>query len=275
MANAYTAGDVLPFGINVYDASGSLANAGTVTLNVTKPDGTVDGPYTVTPTSTGVYAYNYTTSTTAPGRYLGNWQATGTNLGGEPQAFTILPATPVVTLGEMKRHIGISAATADDDELAVFIASAIPIVEQVVGPITPQTFTQTFDGGHPAVRLFYPPSSVTSVKEFGRTLVEGTDYTVDYTNGVIRRGTTYFLYSFFYGSLNVSVTYVAGPTVVPTNVQFMVKETVKYLWRQVHGGPNSFQDGYVSAAATSGVSEAFMARLRLLAGKSVSGPSVV
>ena len=275
MANAYTAGDVLPFGVNVYDSTGTLANAGTVTLSVTKPDGTVDGPYTVTPSPTGTYAYNYTSSLTSPGRYLGNWQATGTNLGGEPQAFLTLPATPVVTLGEMKRHLGISAATADDDELSVFIASAIPIVETIAGPITPQTFTQTFDGGHPSVRLFYPPSSVTSVKEFGRTLVEGVDYTVDYTNGFIRRGTTYFLYTFFYGSLNVSVTYVAGPTTVPTNVQMAVKVLVKYMWRQVHGGPNSFQDGYTSAAATSGVSEAMMQRLRLILGKSVAGPSVV
>jgi hypothetical protein len=275
MANAYTAGDVLPFAVNVYDSTGVLANATSVTLTITKPDGTTDGPFTITPTSTGVYSYPYTSSLTLNGRYVGNWQASGTNLGGEPQAFLTLPSVPVLTVGEAKKHIGMSASTADDDELSVFIAVAIPIVEQVVGPITPTTFTQTFDGGRPSVRLNYVPTSITSVKEFGRTLTENVEYVVDWPNGVIRRGTTYFTYTFFYGSQNVSVTYIAGPTVIPANVQFMVKETVKYLWQQVKGGPSSFQEGFASAASTAGVSAAFMARLRLLAGKSVNGPSVL
>jgi hypothetical protein len=272
MAQAYTAGDSVPFAVNVYDATQTLSNATSMTLTVTLPDSTTAGPYTVTPTTTGVYSYNYVT--TLPGRYLGQWTASGTNAGGEPQAFYVFPANPVVTLGEIKQHLSITS-TADDDELIAFIAAAIPIVESIAGPITPQTYTLTLNGGRQKIALPYIPTTITSITETGLTLIENQDFVVDYTNGIISRGTTTWKRLFRNGQSNIVITYTTGPSNVTANVQMAVKELVRYMWRQVHGGNASFQDGYVSQAAVSGVSQAMMDRIRMILGKTVIGPSVV
>ena len=271
MARAYTVGDQLPFAANIYDSSGNLADGSSVTLTLIAPDGTTTTP-SVTHVSTGVYTCTATAS--MAGRYLGQWSSSGANAGGEPQAFWVLPATPIVTVAEFKRHLGV-VLTEDDDELSIFIAAAIPIVESVAGPLTSQTITETFDGGRHEVRLRYLPTAVTSVTEFGRTLTANTEYIVNTDYGFVRRGTTYFNLAFFDGSQNITVTYTTGPTVVAANAQMAVKEMAKYLWRQVKTDPNTFQDGFLPQASVSGVSEAMMKRIRLLLGKSTIGPSVV
>lgn len=272
MAQAYTAGDALPFAVNVYDASNALSNAGTMTLMITLPDSTTAGPFTVSPTTTGVYSYNYTS--TLPGRYLGQWSASGSNAGGEPQAFYVFPSNPVITVGEIKQHLSITSS-ADDDELIAFIAAAIPIVESIAGPITPTTYTLTVNGGRQKIALPYIPTSITSITETGLPLVENQDYVVDYTNGIISRGTTTWKRLFRNGQSNIVITYTTGPANVSANVQMAVKELVRYMWRQVHGGQGSFQDGFISQAAVSGVSQAMMDRIKMILGKTIVGPSVM
>ena len=272
MAQAYTAGDLLPFAVNLKDSSGTLANASSMSLTITLPDSSTVGPVTISPVTTGAYQYFYVS--TLPGRYLGQWTASGANAGSEPQAFYVFPANPVVTLGEIKQHLSITSS-ADDDELEAFIAAAIPIVESIAGPITPQTYTLTLNGGRQKIALPYIPTTITSITETGLTLVENQDFVVDYTNGIISRGTTTWKRLFRNGQSNIVITYTTGPSNVSANVQMAVKELVRYMWRQVHGGQASFQDGYISQAAVSGVSQAMMDRIRMILGKTVIGPSVV
>jgi hypothetical protein len=146
VARAYSVGDQIPFAIQIYDTTNALANATTVTITITQPDGTTAGPFTVSPTTTGSYQYTFTA--TQSGRHLGAWSASGLNAGGEPQAFYVQPSQPLLTIGEAKAHLSITTSS-DDDEVAAFIASSIPILESIAGPITPRVITgETHDGGH-------------------------------------------------------------------------------------------------------------------------------
>lgn len=287
MANAYTVGDLLPFSLNIYNANGVLADGTNVSLTVILPDGTTAGPFAVSSTPTGVYNYVY--ATTMPGRHLGEWTSTGTNAGGEPQSFTVLPVAPLVTLGEVKAHLSI-ATSGDDDELAAFIAASVPILEGIAGPITPRTVVgETHDAGSQHIWTdFSPIISVSSLTEMvgfvqftltAQTIGGGGDnygYTIDDAREgrITRRGVGNIAYPFGLiqdarqttGIGSVLISYVAGRAQPSENIRMALKELLKYQWRQTHGGPSSFQEGFVSQAAVSGVSDAMMQRLRLILG---------
>ena len=293
MANAYTLGDTLPFAINIYDATGTLADATTVTLTVLQPDGTSAGPYTVTHSSTGVYAYSFTT--TQAGRHLGQWSASGSNAGGEPQTFQVLPVAPLLTIGEMKAHLSLESS-GDDDEINAFLAAAVPILEGIAGPIYPRVITsEAHDAGTIQIWTdFAPIISVSSLTEMwgltqytlsAQPVGSSTNmwgYTIDdpREGRITRRGTASIAVPFgaaasTWGSIatgTVQISYTAGRANPSENIRFACKELVKYLWRQVHGGPSSFQDGFVSAASVSGVSDAMMQRLRLILGPEAVRP---
>jgi hypothetical protein len=285
-------GDALPFGVNIYDATGSLSNGGTVTLTVIQPDGTTAGPFTVTSSTVGVYSYTFTT--TMSGRHLGEWTSTTTNAGGEPQAFQVLPIAPVLTVGEFKAHASITG-TADDAEIAAFIASATAILEGLCGPIYPRVITgEAHNAGARQIWTdFAPIISVSTLTEmWGLTQYTLTaqpvgsstnmfGYTIDdYREGrITRRGTASISVPFGYASGTgssistgtVQISYTAGRANPSANVQLALKELTRYLWQQVKGGPSSFQEGY-SAASSSGLSAAMRSRLLLILGPEASRP---
>ena len=293
MARAYSVGDLIPFAIQIYDASNTLANAGTVTLTVLQPDGTTAGPFTVSPTITGSYQYLFVS--TQAGRHLGEWSATGSNAGGEPQAFYVQPVAPLITVGEIRSHLSIQT-TNDDDELASFISASIPILEGICGPIYPRVITgESHDGGQ--VHLFTdfaPIISVSSLTEMvgytqftltNQNIGSATDnygYTVDDAREgrITRRGVGSVAIPFGFGVHagtntirgSVLITYTAGRANPSENVRLAAKELIRYLWRQVHGNPQSFTDGYVSAAATTGVSQAMIERLKMILGPETLRP---
>ena len=266
MGNAYTAGDPITFAIQTLSSAGALANTTSVSLVVVKPDGTATGTLTPSNSSTGVYEYTYTTDAALPGRYLAKWTASGTIAGGEPQAFWVMPADPILTVTEAKRHLGI-IGTDDDDEIARYILSSIPIVEGLARhALTAATYTYKADGGHSAVVLPRFAESVTTVAEDGVALAAG-NYEYDDATAIVYRkfgANTYGRFSA--GRRGVAVTYTVGSAYQPANVQMAVAETVKYLWRQTKGGAESFQDGYLSQAAVSGVSAALRERIRNILG---------
>lgn len=292
MSNAYTVGDVIPFAIQVLDSTGALSNTTSASITITLPDGTTAGPFSGTNPSTGVYQYNYTT--TQAGRHVALWTTTGTIAGGEPQSATVLAANPVLTVTEVKNHLGIIGTT-DDDEIAAFILSAIPILEGICGPITPRVITgEQHDAGTRSIWTdFAPIASVQSVKEMvGTTQFTLTEQAVgaatsnygfsidDAREGrITRRGIGSVAFTFGLvgpssstATASVIVNYTAGRQQPSENIRFALKELLKYLWRQTKSGPESFQEGYLSQAAVSGVSEAMMTRLRLLLGPEAVRP---
>ena len=295
MALSYDLGDVVPLAVAVTDATGVAANATTVTLTIVQPDGTTAGP--VTPTNPATGSYPYTVTPTQVGHHTYRFLATGSNASNYPGAFIVLPSvSPVVTLDEIKAHLSL-VGNSDDAELAAFLAMSIPVVESIVGPIVARTIIgETHDAGSLQITTNYRPIiSVESITEMvgiqQKTLtlqpvgsaVDNYGYSIDsYARGLItRRGTGSLAYNFGlighgsgFGIGSVLISYTAGRANLPENIRFMVKELVKYSWRQVKGGSATFQDGGFSSAATSGISEAMMARLRFLAGDEAKIPGI-
>ncbi len=287
-------GDVLPFAVLITDSSGTPANATTVTLTIVLPDGGTAGPFTVTGTA-GSYSYPYATSAASglSGRYLGKWVAIGANASAREQAFDVAGGTPILTVEEMRTHIAtlapVGLPSIDDSELQIFIDSAIPVVENRAGILTPRTIvSEAHDAGSPILLTdFTPILSVQSITErvgtTTRTLtlqpvgasVDSYGYSIDdpRVGRITRRGTGSSALPFGMAAGrgpasfdSVLVSYTVGVNVTRANVQFAVKELVRYMWRQVKGGTGSYQDAQLPAAATSGVSEAMIKRIDFLLG---------
>lgn len=236
---SYALGQPVPLTIDVTDANGVPGDATTVTLTVTRPDGTDDVLTTtgggVTHPSTGRYAVDYVPL--SAGLYGVRWAATGTNASAPPvDGFYVLPTalTPLVSLAEAREHLNLTETTRDF-QVAGFIQVASGLAEKYTGRIwRRQTLTTTRDGGLDLVRLNPPVLSVTTVVEDGSSL-SADSYVLD-----AGRGWLYRAGSSRWSSLapqNVVVTYVAGPTdgLVPEFVRQGVLLQVQHLWETQRG----------------------------------------
>jgi hypothetical protein len=257
MAN--TLGDILGFSAQVKDAAGVLANAGTMTLTVIRPDGTAEpgSPFNVTPISTGLYEKDITS--TQAGRYHAYWQATGANAGAHTQVFTVGETADraIVSLAGVKKHLNIPAATiTHDDELEWMIGAATGIVENHpdvgVGAVVRRTISgerQHHEYGRAAVWLNNPPViSVTTVAPVatGGTAVTVADLDVD-PSGEIRYKDGYTRFP----AGTYQWTYVVGRTVIPDEITGAALILVKGMWDTQRGAgvQSSFQGGMDVAEA--------------------------
>lgn len=231
---AYDLGDVVTISVNVKDSTGTLANAGAITLTITLPDGTTTTPSTAN-SSTGVYTATYTP--TQVGRHGVRWVATGANAGAYTDVFDVLdPALlPIVSLADTKAHLNITTST-DDEELRRTIAVASEAAESYCNRVfRRQTVTEYHDGGKQAVLLRQAPVlSITTVVENGTTLTS-TDYTADLNAGLVYRGSAAAPWQWYYGIQVVVITYVAGYTDPPQAAQQAVLELTRHLWQTQRG----------------------------------------
>lgn len=245
----YALGQPVPLTIQVVDATGVAADATTVTLTVTRPDGTLDVLTTtggqVTHSGVGLYQVDYVPL--AAGLYGVRWVATGTNASAPPvDGFYVEPnaLTPLVFLAEAREHLSLTS-TERDVQLAGFIQVASGLAERYTGRIwRRQTLTGTFDGGLDLVRLKPPVLSVTSVTEDGSALSAGS-YVLDAARGWLYRSGVSRWSSL--APQNVGVTWIAGPAdgLVPEHIRQGVLVQVQHLWETQRGaaparrGPDS------------------------------------
>lgn len=226
-------GDVVALSVNVRDSSGALADATTVTLTVTLPDGTADEVGTITSTTPGVYEYDYLT--TQVGRHVVRWVATGVNASVFVDVFNVEAADPgfLVGLSEVKEHLG-RTDTDDDEELRRVLAAATGVVEGLIGPVARRTVTETHYGAStPLVLRYAPVLSVTSMSDtYGSTYVS-TDWDLHSASGLLR---TAYGGSFSRWSGDVTVTYVVGRSEVPPAVRLATLELVRHMWESQSGG---------------------------------------
>lgn len=232
---ALTVGDVLAFSATVKDAAGALANAGTMTLTVTLPNGTpaVGSPFTVTPTSTGIYDKDVTT--TLAGRYVGYWLATGVNSGAHTQVFDVRSSvdTALMSLDDAKDHLNIPlATTTHDEELQGWLESITRLVEHKAGQVVVATVADERHDAGRSLWLHRPPViSLTSVVPW---LTTGTTYAVAdlrvSPSGRVERKDGQ---PFTGGPL--AVTYIAGRQVVPANIRDAAKVILKGMWETQRG----------------------------------------
>lgn len=172
-------GDAAPISTRVVDPDGVLTNA-TVTVAVTKPDGTAGSATGPTNLSTGVYRSLVTVDQAGLWRYTFTWA--GAVVGVDAGEFTAV--TPgrvlVASFDEFKKHLNRTDLT-DDAELRTYLESATDWVESAIGgPVSAQTFTERrFISGDTLAPRRQPLVSVTSITpEFG-TALTSTSYTAD------------------------------------------------------------------------------------------------
>lgn len=231
----YDLGDVVALGIELRDGDGTLANATAVTATFTLPDGTTSTGSVLNP-STGSYTVDWTP--TMAGRHTVRWVATGSNAAAYTDTFDVRDTSdvPVVSVAEAKRHLNITVTTYDD-ELRRFLDVATDLCENYAGrALRRRSITETHDGGKPSVLLRWSPVlSVTTATDDGTAV---TDYLIEPESGVLWRDEDASI-DWVGAKRGVSITYVAGYTSPPADVQQAVLEALRHLWTTQRGAMNA------------------------------------
>jgi hypothetical protein len=132
----YNLGQAVKLSTAVTDASGAATDA-TVTLTVTKPDGTTSTPSVTHDGSTGSGLYEATFTVDQTGTWWWRWDASGTVLDNDRGQLTVGDPKPLVyaTLAQLRNRIRATnpADTGDDDELADALDAASRDVEDDTG----------------------------------------------------------------------------------------------------------------------------------------------
>lgn len=235
---SYALGDTVPLTTLTTDSAGDPANADTVVLTITLPDGSTSTP-TVTnpPATTGTYTYTYTP--TLAGHHGVRWVFTGANAQAPAiDSFYVdrSDLAPLVSLAEVREQCR-AATTTDDARLLSYALIASRICEDLTKIYRRQTFSETFDGGVSYLQLRFPIISITSVTEDSTTLTS-TDYLTNDERGWLYRGTQWETWPWYPGVQNIDVTYVAGASdgIVPDDIRQGVKLQVQHMWDFQRGG---------------------------------------
>jgi hypothetical protein len=235
----WVVGQTLSFGLKTYAADGvTLADVGSgPTAIITLPDGVTTASGSVTKASTGTNYANLTA--TVAGRYRCTWSGSGANSGGLPYVdyADVQPATPrmLVPLSEARDALNLPAGTTvHDDELLGYIYASTLVIEDITGPILPDTRTEVHDGdGSTTLYLYAYPTAVSSVVEDTITL-PATAYKAG-KGGVLHRLSGVWSSA---SPANITVTYSVGatPLVIPENILKAAREQVRFLYQQGQQG---------------------------------------
>lgn len=239
---SYNLGEVAALGVTVTDATGNPANAGSMTVTITLPDGsTVSQGVTSNPA--GTYGYDY--ATTQPGRHTVRWVATAPNAGAWTDILDVAPADPgqLISLADAKRQLNITS-TKHDAELADMLRSVTAVCERYRGAIVRRTHTEEITAPYGArqIRLTYTPIlSVTSVTEAG-TVLTAADYDLSADSGVLTRMTGGYPVRWHAGRQSITVTYVAGRTEIDPAVRQAALILIQHMWETQRGGAMPARD---------------------------------
>lgn len=222
----YDLGDVVALAVEIRDAAGALANAGSISLSVTLPDGTATVVSTANP-STGKYTANYVPA--SAGLHSALWTATGANASAFRDSFTVLATSvPLISLDEAKARLNITT-TDNDEELRRIIAAATGRAAAAVNrALSVRTLTQTVDKTYVPSRTVVVPTpallAVSAVTEDG-VAVAAADYEVSRDGQEVRRKGA----SWWTGVVEVTGTVgVAGDDLAIA--QQAVLELTAHLW---------------------------------------------
>lgn len=206
-------------------ARGASNDANTVTLTVTKPDGT-----TATPSVThDAGTFTASVEGTLAGRYLLTWLDSTADLT-NTDIVEVWPADPrfIVSLGEALDHLKWNAASraADGPMLRLYIAAATPVIEDIAGAVLLRTIEQYADGGRSGVALWERPDEIASVEVDGTAI---TDYVPNMNAAIVYRGR--HGERFPDGRQIIKVTYTTGGSTIAPNVRLGTLELVRHLWQ--------------------------------------------
>jgi hypothetical protein len=252
-------GDTLRFSSDVRDEAGALADAQSVTLTISKPDGTSETPSVANPpTTTGKYYHDYVTTLASPaGRYVGQWVFTfsGGATTSYKETFDVVGPT-LVTVDEAVAHLrAASVITSDGDleQLQWLCQVATDAVERDLGrAILPCTVTEIHDNNNALILRRTPVISVTSVTDSG-SLLPATDYTLDTDSGVLFRNWGGYFAGY---RQTVTVVYQAGYLNPPPIVRKVALNTVQGMWQSSQQAPFELVDessDFSGATVTGGL----------------------
>lgn len=225
-------GDPVPLSVSVFDASGNPANATSVALTITRPDGTTTTA-TVTNPQAGVYEATYTPVDI--GRHLVRWVATGLNASAFTDVFDVRPAASVAlfSLSDARAILKLSSTT-NDEELRTFVDATTYVVEERVGPIIPRSVTETLRLRGRRFALSHPP--IVSLDNIQPVLIGAwpesvDDLVFDPITGLVERTDRGGFSNDYY-----TVTYTAGLNgLVPPHFALAARIILKDLWAVERG----------------------------------------
>lgn len=155
--------------------------------------------------------------------------------------------TALVDLATLKTHLQIGSTTSYDAELSRFIARATPIIETLAGPVIQRTVTAEQHNnvnGRTLALIERPIVSITTCTEYiGRVTYAVTTAatpdqtgtygaTLDPDRGVLTRWAVGTPRNW---AQTVWVTYVAGRSAVPDNVEQATLELIRHMWETQRG----------------------------------------
>ena len=221
----------------VEDVDGTPTNAGTVTADVTLPDGTVVNPG-INNTGPGLYSFDYLT--TVVGRHDVVVTATGGVLGSLVRKWVDsfdVDATGglLVSVQEALDHLraqNVIVDRVDLEQLRWLCSVATEAVERDLNrAIVRRSLTTTFNGGRRFIRLTSTPViSITTVVENGITL-SATDYVLDPEGWLLWRGTGLSYQCWARGFQNIDVTYDVGYTDPPRIARKVALNGIERMWQ--------------------------------------------
>lgn len=224
-------GDIWPLGITVKDSAGVAANASSVTLTITLPDGTTAPGTTPSNPATGQYTYDYVT--VQEGLHKAHWVTAGPAAVFTDQA-DVRVFRSIVSLAAARQHLNLTS-TVNDEELRRKLETATEVVESFVGPCVVRTFTErvSTSDGYTVLLSNTPVLSVTSLTaaySTGTSYVTG-DLVVDADAGIVSPSSLSPLVGGPW-----TVTYTAGRRQVPSRYVDAALEMAKHLWETQRGG---------------------------------------
>jgi hypothetical protein len=233
------------------DVNQALFDPTTVTVTVTKPDGTAaaGSPFTATRDSLGEFHYDYTTTVAG----IHQWFFTGTGAGGgvqTPDVFTVIATTTaaLISLSDGKETLNYLTAegTVDDQELLLAIRAATEVINGLAGYTIATSITETVDStvdryGRGVIMLSHIP--VLTVQTIVGTLPSAPTVTVDPNALDIVTGEYILGTAGFYGPQKV--TYTAGRATNPSALQEACRLELQQLWATQRGTASTVPAGGV------------------------------
>lgn len=138
----------------------------------------------------------------------------------------------VPTLTDVKAQLNVTG-TSQDDQLAVYLAAALKLIEARVGPSAVTSFTETVRGHGVAINLSHRP--LVTVDSF-TPLVDGyPSYDAADVEFDPRAGTVW-LRDHYTLAGSWEVAYTAGWATFPDNYHLATLITVQHFWKSTRGG---------------------------------------
>lgn len=223
-------GDVIPLSVRITDATGVLADAGSVSVTITLPDGTVVVQGPIASTSTGVYDYDF--PSTLAGRHNVRWVATGINAAAFTDAFDVQPVDggSFISLADARHHLKKSSST-DDEQLRPVVDTACSLIRERMGEVAPVTVVADRRPHRGVVVLpTRPVIAITSVMRLpGLAVVPAADAAAGVAGWTLESAEGVLSVTGVSGSLRI--TYRAGRSPLPPTFRLAALELVAHLWR--------------------------------------------